>query len=131
MNMMRASVSIGVVAAAMVVASCSSTPTERGGRLAGVMPQASALPGAPVTSSRDRVYTADQTSNTVSVIDPSTDTPDGKLLGVISVTSNSVTIIVTATNKIRGQMYVGARRTRASSPLTGRSSGLRCVAKTT
>jgi len=34
--------------------------------------------GAVAVSSRDRVYTADQSSNTVSVIDPSTD----KLLGV-------------------------------------------------
>lgn len=35
--------------------------------------------GAVAVSSQDRVYTADQSSNTVSVIDPSTD----KLLGVI------------------------------------------------
>ena len=35
-------------------------------------------PDIPI-SSRDRVYTADQTSNTVSVIDPSTN----RLLGVI------------------------------------------------
>lgn len=36
--------------------------------------QAPALPGAQPISSRDRVYTADQTSNTISVIDPSTNT---------------------------------------------------------
>lgn len=42
--------------------------------------QAPALPGAQPISSRDRVYTADQTSNTVSVIDPSTNT----LLGTIA-----------------------------------------------
>jgi YVTN family beta-propeller protein len=32
--------------------------------------QPPALPGAQPISGRDRVYTADQTSNTVSVIDP-------------------------------------------------------------
>jgi YVTN family beta-propeller protein len=90
------------------------------------------------TSSRDRVYTADQTSNTVSVIDAGTNSllgtialgdprpnvlgplynkqidvhglgfsPDGTLLAVISVTSNAVTIIETATNRVRGTLYVG------------------------
>ena len=104
----------------------------------GVPPQAPALPGASATSSRDRVYTADQTSNTVSVIDAGTNTllgtialgeprpnvlgalynkqvdvhglgfsPDGTLLDVISVTTNSVTLIETATNRVRGQLYVG------------------------
>lgn len=42
--------------------------------------QAPALPGAQPISSRDRVYTGDQTSNTVSVIDPSTNA----LLGAIA-----------------------------------------------
>ena len=100
--------------------------------------QAPALPGAPATSSHDRVYTGDQTSNTVSVIDPGTNTllgtinlgdarpavlgalykkeidvhglgfsPDGKLLAAVSVTSNAVTIIETATNRIRGTVYTG------------------------
>jgi YVTN family beta-propeller protein len=89
-------------------------------------------------SSRDRVYTADQTSNTVSVIDPSANkllgvirlgdpvppalsalykgallvhglgfSPDSKTLAVVSVGSNSVTLIETATNKIKGTIYVG------------------------
>lgn len=89
-------------------------------------------------SSRDRVYTADQTSNTVSVIDPSSNkllgvirlgdtvpaalgalykgallvhglgfSPDSKTLAVVSVGSNSVTLIETATNKIKGTIYVG------------------------
>lgn len=106
--------------------------------LTGVPPQAPALPGAPATSSRDRVYTADQTSNTVSVIDAGTNTllgtialgdprpnvlgplynkqidvhglgfsPDGALLVVVSVTSNAATIIETATNRVRGTVYVG------------------------
>jgi YVTN family beta-propeller protein len=94
-------------------------------------------PDIPV-SSRDRVYAADQTSNTVSVIDPSTNkllgviklgdpvpgalsplykgqllvhglgySPDSKTLAVISIASNSVTLIDTATNKVKGTVYVG------------------------
>jgi YVTN family beta-propeller protein len=89
-------------------------------------------------SSRDRVYAADQTSNTVSVIDPAENkllgviklgdpvpgalsplykgqllvhglgySPDSKTLAVVSVGSNSVTLIDTATNKIKGITYVG------------------------
>jgi YVTN family beta-propeller protein len=96
-----------------------------------------ARPDIPV-SSRDRVYTADQTSNTVSVIDPSENkllgvirlgdpvpgalsplykgqllvhgmgySPDSKTLAVVSVGSNSVTLIDTATNKVKGVVYVG------------------------
>lgn len=104
----------------------------------GVPQQAPALPGAPATSSRDRVYTADQTSNTVSIIDAGTNallgtialgdprptllgalytrqigvhglgfSPDGRLLAAISVTTNGVTLIETATNRVRGTVYVG------------------------
>lgn len=89
-------------------------------------------------SSRDRVYVADQTSNTVSVIDPSTNkllgvirlgdqvpsalsalyrgallvhglgfSPDSKTLAVVSVGSNSITLIDTATNAVKGTVYVG------------------------
>jgi YVTN family beta-propeller protein len=96
-----------------------------------------ARPDIPVSSS-DRVYTADQTSNTVSVIDPAENkllgvirlgdpvpgalsplykgqllvhglgfSPDGKTLAVVSVGSNSVTLIDTATNKVKGTIYVG------------------------
>ena len=94
-------------------------------------------PNIPI-SSRDRVYTADQTSNTVSVIDPSINkllgviklgdpvpgalsplykgqllvhglgySPDSKTLAVVSVASNSVTLIDTATNKVKGTIYLG------------------------
>src|SRR3989475_7109658 len=94
-------------------------------------------PDVPV-SSRDRVYTADQTSNTVSVVDPFTNrllgiirlgdpvpgalsplykgqllvhglgySSDSKTLAVVSVGSNSVTLIDTATNKVKGTVYVG------------------------
>jgi len=86
----------------------------------------------------DRVYTADQTSNTVSVIDPETNrllgvihlgesvpaavsplyrgellvhglgfSPDHKTLSVISIGSNSVTLIDTETNSVKGKIYVG------------------------
>src|SRR6266403_3453833 len=96
-----------------------------------------ARPDIPV-SSHDRVYTADQTSNTVSVIDPSENkllgviklgdpvpgalsplykgqllvhglgySPDSKTLAVVLVGSNSVTLIDTATNKVKGTVYVG------------------------
>ncbi|HEY2625152.1 MAG TPA: YncE family protein [Candidatus Udaeobacter sp.] len=89
-------------------------------------------------SSHDRVYTADQTSNTVSVIDPAENklvgvirlgdpvpgalsplykgqllvhglgySPDFKTLAVVSVGSNSVTLIDTARNKVKGMVYVG------------------------
>jgi YVTN family beta-propeller protein len=95
---------------------------------------------APVRiSGRDRVYTADQTSNTVTVIDPSTDRTLGTIalgaqrlgatlspqytadvgvhglafsrddtrLGVVSVTSDTVDIIDTATNKVLNSTDVG------------------------
>jgi YVTN family beta-propeller protein len=93
---------------------------------------------AQAVSHRDRVYTADQISNTVSVIDPADNqllgqiilgkpqpdllsalykgqalvhglgaSPDHKLLAVVSVGSNNVTFIETATNAIRGSVYVG------------------------
>jgi len=89
-------------------------------------------------SGHDRVYAADQTSNTVSVIDPSSNkllgvirlgdplpgalsplyrgqllvhglgySPDSKTLAVVSVASNSVTLIDTATNKTKGVVYIG------------------------
>ena len=94
-------------------------------------------PSLPV-SSHDRVYVADQTSNTVSVIDPSSNTllgvirlgqpvpgslsafyvgellvhglgysPDSRTVAVVSVASNSVTLIDTRTNTIKGKVYVG------------------------
>jgi YVTN family beta-propeller protein len=89
-------------------------------------------------SDRDRVYSADQTSNTISVINPSENkllgvirlgdpvpgalsplykgqllvhglgySPDSKTLAVVSVGSNSVTLIDTATNKVKAIVYVG------------------------
>jgi YVTN family beta-propeller protein len=94
-------------------------------------------PDIPI-SAHDRVYAANQTSNTVSVIDPSTNkllgvirlgdpvpgalsplytgqllvhglgySPDGKTLAVVSIASNSVALIDTATNKVKNIIYVG------------------------
>ena len=96
-----------------------------------------ARPDIPI-SSHDRIYAADQTSNTVSVIDPAENkllgvirlgdpvpgalsplykgqllvhglgfSPDSKTLAVVSVGSNSVTLIETVTNKVKGVVYVG------------------------
>jgi len=104
---------------------------------AGQAPGAASAPDIPV-SNRDRVYAAEQFSNTVSVIDPSTNknlgvirlgdpqpanlsplyrgqllvhglgfSPDHRTLVVVSIGSNSVTFIDTATNAIKHITYVG------------------------
>lgn len=117
------------VAAALALSSLPS--------LAGQAPFASAAPNIPV-SHRDRVYAAEQFSNTVSVTDPASNTllgviklgdpqpanlsplykgqvlvhgmgfsPDGKTLVVVSIGSNSVSFIDTATNHVRHITYVG------------------------
>src|SRR5262245_30689819 len=96
-----------------------------------------ARPETPI-SGHDRVYAANQTSNTVSVIDPSANrllgvirlgdplpaalsplysgqllvhglgySPDGKTLAVVSIASNSVALIDTATNTVRRIVYIG------------------------
>ena len=104
---------------------------------AGQAPFAASAPDIPV-SGRDRFYTSDQFSNTVSVIDPAAGTllgvirlgdptpgnlsplyrgqllvhgmgfsPDRKTLAVISIGSNSVSFIDTATNAVKHTAYVG------------------------
>ena len=104
---------------------------------AGQAPGAASAPDIAI-SSKDRVYLSDQSSNTVSVVDPATDrllgviklgeltpgnlaplykgqllvhgmgfSPDHKTLLVVSIGSNSVTFIDTATNKVRHTTYVG------------------------
>nr|WP_221239516.1 YncE family protein [Sphingomonas xinjiangensis] len=96
-----------------------------------------AKPDAPVAAG-DRVYAAEQFSNTVSVVDPATNqllgvirlgdpqpmnmsplykgqvlvhglgfSPDGRQLAVVSIGSNSVTFIDTATNAVKHTTYVG------------------------
>lgn len=101
--------------------------------------QAPALPGAQPISPDDRVYTADQSSNTVTVINPATNevlgtlplgqqrvdgvlgpvdhdqvnvhglgfSRDGRHLDVVSVTSNAVQVVDTATNEVVRTVYVG------------------------
>ena len=104
---------------------------------AGQAPNASSAPDIPI-SSHDRVYTGDQFSNTVSVVDPFTNktlgvirlgdpspmnfsplykgqvlvhgmgfSPDHRTIGVVSIGSNSVTFIDTATNTVKHTTYVG------------------------
>jgi YVTN family beta-propeller protein len=104
---------------------------------AGQAPVPSAAPDIPI-SHRDRVYSADQFSNTVSVIDPADNTlvgvirlgdpqpgnfsplykgqvlvhgmgfsPDHKTLAVVSIGSNSVTFIDSATNRVKHTTYIG------------------------
>ncbi|KAA0690611.1 YncE family protein [Neorhizobium sp. P12A] len=104
---------------------------------AGQAPGAAADPDIPV-SHRDRVYAAEQFSNTVSVSDPVDNkilgvirlgdpqpgnlsplykgqvlvhgmgfSPDHKTLAVVSIGSNSVTFIDTATNAVKHTTYVG------------------------
>ncbi len=107
---------------------------------AAAAPHSTQTPGqAPMpASSHDRVYTADQTSNSVSVIDPGSNrllgiirlgdpvpgalsplykgqllvhglgfSPDHRTLAVVAIGSNSVTLIDTATNAVKGVIYVG------------------------
>lgn len=104
---------------------------------AGQAPFAAAAPDVPVTHA-DRVYAAEQFSNTVSVIDPADNrllglirlgdpqpanfsplyrgqvlvhgmgfAPDGKTLAVVSIGSNAVTFIDTATNAVKHTTYIG------------------------
>ena len=105
--------------------------------LAGQAPGAASAPDIPI-SHRDRVYAAEQFSNTVSVTDPVDNkllgvirlgdpqpgnfsplyrgqvlvhglgfSPDHRTLAVVSIGSNSVTFIDTATNTVKHTTYVG------------------------
>ena len=105
--------------------------------LAGQVPAAASAPDIPV-SHHDRVYAAEQFSNTVSVIDPADNkllgvirlgepsptnfsplykgqvlvhgmgfSPDHHTIAVVSIGSNSVTFIDTATNAVKHTTYVG------------------------
>jgi len=104
---------------------------------AGQAPGPAAARDVPV-SARDRVYAAEQFSNTISVIDPAANkllgvirlgdpqpanlsplyrgqvlvhglgfSPDHRTLAVVSIGSNSVTFIDTATNAVKRVAYVG------------------------
>jgi len=105
--------------------------------LAGQAPVAASAPDIAI-SSRDRVYSAEQFSNTVSVTDPATNqslgvirlgepqptnfsplykgqvlvhglgfAPDRRTLAVVSIGSNAVTFIDTATNTVKHTTYIG------------------------
>src|SRR5882757_479837 len=116
--------------AATILTTCS-------GAWAGQAPGALSAPDVPI-SHRDRVYSAEQFSNTVSVTDPVDNklvgvirlgdpqpgnfsplykgqvlvhglgySPDHRTLAVVSIGSNSVTFIDTATNAVKHVTYVG------------------------
>ncbi len=105
--------------------------------VAGQVPASASAPDIPISSS-DRVYAAEQFSNTVSVTDPSTNkllgviklgepqpsslsplykgqllvhglgfSPDHKTLAAVSIGSNSVTFIDTASNAVKHTTYLG------------------------
>ncbi|MFL5293307.1 MAG: beta-propeller fold lactonase family protein [Myxococcales bacterium] len=104
---------------------------------AGQVPGRANAPDVPITN-QDRVYTADQFSNTVSVIDPAANkllgviklgehqpanlaplykgqllvhglgfSPDHRTLAVVSIGSNSVTFVDTASNTVKHVTYLG------------------------
>jgi YVTN family beta-propeller protein len=104
---------------------------------AGQAPAAASAPDQPV-SSRDRVYLGEQFSNTISVVDPASNTlvgairlgdpqpgnlsplyrgqllvhglgfsPDHRTLVAVSIGSNSVSFVDTATNGVKHITYVG------------------------
>jgi len=127
---MRRLLSIGALQAAALIAA-------PGTGLAGQAPGPASAPDIPV-SHRDRVYAAEQFSNTVSVTDPADNkllgvirlgepqpknfsplyhgqvlvhglgfSPDHRTLAIVSIGSNSVTFIDTATNAVKHVTYVG------------------------
>ena len=112
-------------------------PTLLGPAFAGQAPGLASAPDIRI-GAQDRVYLSDQSSNTVSVVDPSSNkllgvirlgeltpanlsplyrgqllvhgmgfSPDHRTLVVVSIGSNSVTFIDTATNGVKHTAYVG------------------------
>lgn len=121
---------IAIASAAVAVSTLSPV-------LGGQVPNASGAPDVPI-SSHDRLYLADQSSDTISVVDPATNrlvgvirlgqpdastlsplytgqllvhgmgfSPDHRTLSVVSIGSNSVAFIDTATNRVKHVTYVG------------------------
>ncbi|OHV15723.1 hypothetical protein BK022_16955 [Methylorubrum extorquens] len=119
----------------LIVAALAASLT--GPASAGQVPGLARAPNLPV-SHRDRFYTSDQFSNTISVIDPAANrllgvirlgdttptnlsplyrgqllvhgmgfSPDRRTLLAVSIGSNSVSFIDTATNAVRHTSYVG------------------------
>src|SRR6476619_7757504 len=122
--------------ACTIVATSASALIWPAAALAGQAPVAASSPDIPI-SHRDRVYAAEQFSNTVSVTDPADNkllgvirlgdpqpanlsplykgqvlvhgmgfSPDRKTLAVVSIASNSVTFVDTATNRVKHTTYV-------------------------
>jgi YVTN family beta-propeller protein len=97
---------VGAAVAAVTAAACLAAGTPAYGSqspAAGTphprVTEPPALPGAQPISGNDRVYTADQDSNTVTVIDPKTDTVLGTIpLGAVRLDTNADTL---------GAMYNG------------------------
>jgi len=123
-----------LVVAALVSGTVSASGASA---VAGQAPAAASAPDIPV-SHQDRVYAAEQFSNTVSVTDPADNTllgvirlgqpqpanfsplyngqvlvhgmgfsPDHRTIDVVSIGSNAVTFIDTATNTVKHTTYVG------------------------
>ena len=128
-NMKRSLLTLAFLASACLFGSAAAS--------AGQAPGAASDPDIPI-SHRDRVYSAEQFSNTVSVTDPVDNqlvgvirlgdpqpgnfsplykgqvlvhgmgfSPDHKTIAVVSIGSNSVTFIDTATNAVKHTTYVG------------------------
>ncbi|MEO7066388.1 MAG: YncE family protein [Rhodanobacter sp.] len=120
-----------------LIATVLAAALASGAAFAGQAPFAATAKDFPVSHS-DRVYSADQYSNTVSVIDPASNkllgvirlgdpqpgnlsplyrgqvlvhgmgfSPDHRTIAVVSIGSNSVTFIDTATNKPKHVTYLG------------------------
>jgi YVTN family beta-propeller protein len=127
---MKKRISIGLLLAGTILGPCTSA-------WAGQAPGAASAADIPI-SHHDRVYAAEQFSNTVSVTDPVDNkllgvirlgdpqpgnfsplykgqvlvhgmgySPDHRTLAVVSIGSNSVTFIDTATNSVKRVTYVG------------------------
>ena len=127
---MRTLGKVAVVAVAIMAGSLTTAGASQ-------VPGAASAPDIAI-SARDRVYLADQSSNTVSVVDPASEkllgiirlgdptpgnlsplykgqllvhgmgfSPDHRTLDVVSIGSNSVTFIDTATNRVKHITYVG------------------------
>jgi YVTN family beta-propeller protein len=127
---MKKRISIGLLLAGTILGPCTSA-------WAGQAPGAASAADIPI-SHHDRVYAAEQFSNTVSVTDPVDNkllgviklgdpqpgnfsplykgqvlvhgmgySPDHRTLAVVSIGSNSVTFIDTATNSVKHVTYVG------------------------
>jgi YVTN family beta-propeller protein len=121
----------------ILTASLAATAVIAGQAWAGQAPASASDPEVPI-SQRDRVYAAEQFSNTVSVTDPADNkllgvirlgdpqpgnfsplyrgqllvhgmgfSPDHRTIAVVSIGSNSVTFIDTATNAVKHTTYVG------------------------